>query len=78
MPNELNNRTDRYIFLDEIILSFFAHHKRYPFGKNATPVCGVKTYQRISLFGDNLESAFFGAWLRLRTFFNADRRRKYE
>ena len=42
VPNELNNRTDRYVFLYGITILFFAHHKRYPFGKNATPVSGVK------------------------------------
>ena len=42
MPNELNNRADRYVFLYGITIPVFAHHKRYPFGKNATPVYGVK------------------------------------
>lgn len=62
MPNELNNRTDRYIFLYGITIPFLC----IPLNdihlvKMRLPFDGIYTYLRISSFGDNLEFAFFGA-----------------
>ena len=61
-PNELNKRSDRYIFLYGIIIPFLC----IPLNvihlvKMRLPFDGVYTYLRISSFGDNLEFAFFGA-----------------
>ncbi len=62
MPNELNNRTDRYIFLFGIIIPFLcAPLNDIHLVKMRLPFDGVYTYLRISSFGDNLESVFFGA-----------------
>ena len=62
MPNELNNRINRYIFLYGITIPFFEHTiKRIHLVKMRLPFDGVYTYLRISSFGDNLEFAFFGA-----------------
>ena len=62
MPNELNKRFDRYIFLYGIVIPFFLHAiKRIHLVKMRLPFDGVYTYLRISSFGDNLEFAFFGA-----------------
>ena len=62
MPNELNNRADRYIFSLRDNYTFFVHTiKRIHLVKMRLPFDGVYTYLRISSFGDNLEFAFFGA-----------------
>ena len=62
MPNELNNRTDRYIFLYGIVIPFLCISLNdIHLVKMRLPFDGVYTYLRISSFGDNLEFAFFGA-----------------
>ena len=62
MPNELNNRADRYIFSLRDNYTLFVHTiKRIHLVKMRLPFDGVYTYLRISSFGDNLEFAFFGA-----------------
>ena len=41
LPNELNKRIDRYIFLYGITIPFFAYYPTisfFPLGKNVTPV----------------------------------------
>ena len=63
MPNELNNRVDRYIFSLRDNYTLFVHTiKRIHLVKMRLPFDGVNNaYLRISSFGDNLEFAFFGA-----------------
>ena len=62
LPNELNNRMDRYIFLYGITILFLPSILNVlHLVKMRLPFDGVNTYLRISSFGDNLEFAFFGA-----------------
>ena len=62
LPNELNNRIDRYVFLRDNYTFFVHTNKRIHLVKMRLPFDGVNNaYLRISSFGDNLESAFFGA-----------------